>query len=274
MIHRPAQAKADRGAIRCYYSRMVFTNGGVHLHVMAPEDVLERKARSASADSNSSPWKSDPLPMALKTVIRAMVPWMPLTPELADQLTSDEAVISYQAGKVTNVEHLDAIDVTADELTGQMTEPNKPIERIRAEQQLEDLILTAPSPAEAKANLMAAWGPIPTLSDEVLSEAITHFTGISSPEVVDDGDPGPIEPPEAAEAASEPPEGPDDDDLIERTTVATVTAWNASKVREHFRLFAPEGTPTPDSLGQIRMDLIGILVELRRAGNAAANDLF
>jgi hypothetical protein len=212
--------------------------------------------------------------MALKTVIRADVPWMPLSPEVAENLTTDEAVISYQAGKVTAVEHLDAIDVTADELTGQMTEPNKPIERIRAEQQLEDLILTAPNPAEAKANLMAAWGPIPTLVDEDLDAAILHFSGIEMAKSVDDSDPGPTEPPEAAEADSEPSEAPAADDLIERTTVATVTAWNASKVRETYRLFAPEGTQMPDSLGQIRMDLIAILVELRRAGNAAANDLF
>lgn len=98
----PPARRGDRprGDIWLYYGRVVYTNGGSMIHVMTLQDIEERRLRSATADSRRSPWKSDRRAMSRKTVIRAMVPYLPLTTEVAESLNAaDEAVLRYRPGQ-------------------------------------------------------------------------------------------------------------------------------------------------------------------------------
>jgi recombination protein RecT len=52
--------------------------------------VMKRKARSATANSSYSPWRTDEDAMALKTAIRAIWPWVPKTSEMAVAASFDD----------------------------------------------------------------------------------------------------------------------------------------------------------------------------------------
>lgn len=89
--HRPAPDD-QRGATTHYYGIARYTTGGRYWDVLSMADVEARRQRSASAEKGFSPWTSDYDAMGRKSVIRAMAPYMPLSAELAEALTTDEAV--------------------------------------------------------------------------------------------------------------------------------------------------------------------------------------
>jgi recombination protein RecT len=58
--------------------------------VLTRAQVMARKARSASANGSSSPWRTDEEAMVLKTAIRALWRWLPKTAEMATASAFDE----------------------------------------------------------------------------------------------------------------------------------------------------------------------------------------
>lgn len=107
----------------------VYTNGGRFMVVLEAQDVLARKARSASAKSWTSPWKTDEAAMWRKTAVRA-AQWQ--LPQSAEQ---QRAIVLAQAedGDVAWVDAYDpAIAELLDEAHMLPPEPD------------------APAPAEAK----------------------------------------------------------------------------------------------------------------------------
>lgn len=277
LMHRPF-LKGDRGPITHYYGRVVFTNGGNHVQVMTLDDIEERRKRSATSGSNRSPWKSDPVPMSRKTVIRALVPWLPLTTEVAEKLRSDEAVVRYRGEEEMTTEYPDSPVVGGG---GPALQSAVPPERQAAESELEDLIQGYWDTAASQAWLMTNYGPIPTLTDDQLEEAAMRFEewahdqpqAPQGPPPADGATQGATEAPIEAQAESRPSE--DIDPALLESTTRTVTAMSPAKVRETIGLFRDEGeTGVPTIIGGQRVWLIQRLVRERLAGNQAAQDLF
>lgn len=110
--HKPAMG--DRGNVIAYYGVAILKDGGRVIHVMTPDDINKYRDRSASAKGASSPWNTDYDAMACKTVIRRMVPWLPMSVEAAQAIESDEQVIQWDGDESEIVEG-EVIEDTADD---------------------------------------------------------------------------------------------------------------------------------------------------------------
>jgi len=88
LSHKPASG--DRGPITHYYAYAMFKDGGHAFKVMSKEDIEERRQRSKAKDSG--PWVTDYNAMARKTVIRALVPFLPLSAEIVRGIQQDESI--------------------------------------------------------------------------------------------------------------------------------------------------------------------------------------
>jgi recombination protein RecT len=82
---------ANRGPVVCYYGVARFASpSGAVPHVMYPEEIEAARARSQLGRQGKGPWQTDYEPMAHKTVIRRMQPWLPQSVALARALDADE----------------------------------------------------------------------------------------------------------------------------------------------------------------------------------------
>lgn len=97
LTHKPALG--DRGPVICYYGIAILADGGQVVHVMSKADIDTFRNRSKA--SSSGPWVTDYDAMACKTVIRRMVPWLPMTSEAAQAVEADEQVITYDGEAAT-----------------------------------------------------------------------------------------------------------------------------------------------------------------------------
>jgi len=120
IVHKPALK--GRGDAYAYYGVALLQDGGRVVHVMSREDIDRYRARSQAKDSG--PWQTDYDAMAKKTVIRRMVPWLPLSTELAAAAEADDQTVTLDADSIVIVgqtdddddgEVIDAADVTAPE---------------------------------------------------------------------------------------------------------------------------------------------------------------
>lgn len=90
--HVPAR-EGRRGPAVAFYGVCHFTGGGHYFLVMNRDEVEERRERSRSKDRG--PWVSDYNAMGRKTVVRAMAPFIPLTPEATRALAHDDQVLRW-----------------------------------------------------------------------------------------------------------------------------------------------------------------------------------
>jgi recombination protein RecT len=86
--HRPAAR--GRGEPYAWYAVATFTNGGHSFVVLHKDDVDKHRAQSNSPDSPA--WRNHYSAMARKTCVRVMAPWLPLSPEAAEAIESDDRV--------------------------------------------------------------------------------------------------------------------------------------------------------------------------------------
>lgn len=84
----PPDTRGD--AIKAYYALARLKSGGEVWKVLYPDEIEAHRRRSPAANAASSPWKSDPLAMALKTCVRALRPWLPLSATVAQAVALDE----------------------------------------------------------------------------------------------------------------------------------------------------------------------------------------
>lgn len=82
----------ERGPIVAVWGLAKFVDGGHYFVVMSKADIDAAKDRSDSAKRGFGPWISDYAAMARKTVIRRMVPYLPLSAEQAAVVAQDETV--------------------------------------------------------------------------------------------------------------------------------------------------------------------------------------
>lgn len=102
LVHRPAVE--DRGEVKLFYGLFKLTNGGFGFEVMSKADMdAHAKEYSKAFDSAFSPWKSNYIGMAKKTVIKQALKYAPLKADFRRALSSDETIkteISADMGEI------------------------------------------------------------------------------------------------------------------------------------------------------------------------------
>lgn len=91
LVHRPFM-DGDRGPIVAFWGLAKFRDGGHYFLVMSKADVDKAKERSDAGRKGFGPWITDYAAMGRKTVIRRMMPFLPLSPEQANAISHDETV--------------------------------------------------------------------------------------------------------------------------------------------------------------------------------------
>lgn len=131
--HKPAMG--DRGEAVAFYVIVKLTNGGVRRRVLSRHDVEQYRRRSKSA--NNGPWVTDYNAMALKTTFLREVPWLPLSLELREAVSYENA-IEAQA-KVVYKEGSNQLDYDLPEPAAQQLEyaPAEPAEDYHQQYQAE-----------------------------------------------------------------------------------------------------------------------------------------
>lgn len=91
LVHRPALR--DRGEVKLFYGLFRLSNGGFGFEVMSKEDMdAHAKEYSKGFDSAFSPWKTNYISMAKKTVIKRALKYAPLRTDFRKALISDETI--------------------------------------------------------------------------------------------------------------------------------------------------------------------------------------
>jgi len=102
LVHRPVLH--DRGEVILFYGFFKLTNGGFGFEVMSREDIdAFAKEYSKSFDTSFSPWKSNYIGMAKKTVIKQPLKYAPIKADFRRALSTDETVkneLSVDMGEV------------------------------------------------------------------------------------------------------------------------------------------------------------------------------
>jgi recombination protein RecT len=91
LVHVPADE--PEGEPIYFYAVYHLLNGGYDFAVWSKKKVENHRDKySKSADYDSSSWKTSPIPMSLKTVLKAALNYAPKSIELTRQLSMDETV--------------------------------------------------------------------------------------------------------------------------------------------------------------------------------------
>lgn len=121
LTHKPA--RGERGTPTEVYAVVKFKDGGHAFEVMSVNDV--EKIRSRSRAAKNGPWVSDWDAMAKKTVIKQLMKFVPLSPELRDVATAaalDGSTRTDITGPVGELVPSDIIDgEVVDTTTGEIT---------------------------------------------------------------------------------------------------------------------------------------------------------
>ena len=89
--HRPTLG--ERGEVRLFYGFFKLVNGGFGFEVMSKTAMDEyAKEYSKAFDSSFSPWKSNYIGMAKKTVIKQALKYAPLKTDFRKALSNDETI--------------------------------------------------------------------------------------------------------------------------------------------------------------------------------------
>lgn len=102
LVHKPALA--SRGAVIAYYAVYHTKSGGYGMEVMSAEDVKEFASKKSKAFT-SGPWKTDFDAMAMKTVVKRMLKYAPISSDFVRAVAADDTVKNYRpvSGEAPNV---------------------------------------------------------------------------------------------------------------------------------------------------------------------------
>lgn len=91
LVHRPVLE--NRGEIIAFYGYFRLSNGGYGFEVMSKKDMdTYAKEYSKAFDSSFSPWKTNYIGMAKKTVIKQALKYAPIKSEFSKALSTDETI--------------------------------------------------------------------------------------------------------------------------------------------------------------------------------------
>lgn len=103
LVHRPTTE--DRGEVTLFYGLFKLTNGGFGFEVMSKTDMdAYAKEYSRAFDSSFSPWKSNYIGMAKKTVIKQVLKYAPLKADFQRALSSDGTIRTEIAGDMSEIQ--------------------------------------------------------------------------------------------------------------------------------------------------------------------------
>ena len=149
--------RADASKLRFVYAVAKLKDGGVQFDVMSRAEVEGIRARSKSADNG--PWVTDFAAMAIKTVVRRLFKFLPVSIEMQTAVGLDEMAehgLSQQNGAVIDADFAFIDDQQhVDQSTGEIGGPAKPYA------QWADEIKNAADAAGAAVILDHAPGPLP-----------------------------------------------------------------------------------------------------------------
>lgn len=100
--------EGDRGLVYLYYAYAKFKDGGYSFLVMGKPDI-ERHRDQYSKTAKFGPWVDQFDEMAKKTVIKALVKYMPISVELQNKVAMDETIKTEIAEDMSEI-----IDITGD----------------------------------------------------------------------------------------------------------------------------------------------------------------
>ena len=125
LVHRPGEDNEDERATH-FYAVARFKDGGHAFWVLTRGQVERYRLRSQSQKKGEPPsgaWATDYEPMAIKTAIRRLAPYLPLTIEAARGVEADNGVVHFSGDGVGDLsierveDHADAIEAAADEVS-------------------------------------------------------------------------------------------------------------------------------------------------------------
>lgn len=140
--HKPALT--NRGKIIAYYSVWKNKNGGFGITVMSAEDMENffKEKVEPNKKGKSSPWDTDYVAMAKKTVLKQNLKYAPLSSDLRKLVEADETVkadISVDMSEIQNISDDNIIDSEAvEDGNGNPSEP-EPTPAPQAEQSQADV---------------------------------------------------------------------------------------------------------------------------------------
>ena len=116
LIHRPVLR--ERGEIVSFYGLFKLTNGGFGFEVMSKEDMdTYAKEYSKAFDTSFSPWKSNYIGMAKKTVIKQALKYAPIKADFRRALSTDETVKNEISADMSEIHSEDIYDTEVIEQT-------------------------------------------------------------------------------------------------------------------------------------------------------------
>lgn len=124
LVHKPAMK--DRGEPVCVYATWKSKEGGTGFAVMSMDDIRKHATQYSESYKSgySSPWKTDFLSMAKKTVLKQALKYAPLSVELQRQMATDETVKSTLSDDMFDVpaDNVFETEFTEEEATENVTE--------------------------------------------------------------------------------------------------------------------------------------------------------
>ena len=110
LFHRPSLGDTQ-GRGMAWYLIARFKGGGAYCDVAGRAEIERHRDRSDSKDSTYSPWHNDYNEMAQKTMVRRARPYLPLTAEIARQMSWDGGVSRGSSIETLEHDEPDYIDV-------------------------------------------------------------------------------------------------------------------------------------------------------------------
>lgn len=92
LIHKPYLG-GDRGKIVCVYAVAELKDGSRQLEIMTLDEV--ERIRDRSKAKENGPWVTDFAEMARKTVVRRIVKYLPMSPDLVKAIETDDQQFDY-----------------------------------------------------------------------------------------------------------------------------------------------------------------------------------
>jgi recombinational DNA repair protein RecT len=92
--HKP-QLDGDRGQLRFVYAYAKYVGGGHNFVVMSREDIEKVRQTSQTGRKNKGPWKDWYEQMALKSCIKRLRAYLPLSVEMDDAFAADEQRLTW-----------------------------------------------------------------------------------------------------------------------------------------------------------------------------------
>lgn len=107
--HKPALK--NRGEVKLFYGFFKLVNGGFGFEVMSKEDMDSyAKEYSKAFDSSFSPWKSNYIGMAKKTVIKQALKYAPLKTDFRKALSTDETIKNQIGEDMSEIHGMDIFE--------------------------------------------------------------------------------------------------------------------------------------------------------------------